>query len=372
MRFDRPEEYVERFRAIFDAAVGDRLRSNRVATHLSGGMDSTSVAATARMLLASRGDFEMRAYTIVHERLMIEREGPLAEVVAESLDLPLERIVAEGCEPPPRVAQPRPFASNQNVQHELGRRAASFARSVLTGMGGDPLFHVVPRWRAVPRQWRATLRSAMWRRRIRAGRLPELPSWIGPEFARRAELPARWRDLWSSFQPRKPADRMTHPYWESMFSVAHPGAHPLASRTLFPFFDLRLATFVWETPTRWHPGKRLLREAMRDRLPQVILERPKTAQFVGTGRPDPTDPAYRLALEPAVRQWRRKLMAATRLSEYVDVREALELVDAPMPVRQPPLFDNCLALAHWLDGEGDRLYSAGRATLRAESQHVRD
>jgi asparagine synthase (glutamine-hydrolysing) len=50
---ERPEEHVARFRTLFDQAVTDRLRANRAGPHLSGGMDSTSVAATAKHVLAS-------------------------------------------------------------------------------------------------------------------------------------------------------------------------------------------------------------------------------------------------------------------------------------------------------------------------------
>jgi asparagine synthase (glutamine-hydrolysing) len=396
VRFERPEEYAERFRVVFDAAVGDRLRSNRVATQLSGGMDSTSVAATARMLLAARGQFDMRAYTVVHERLIAEQEGPLAEVVAEFLHLPLERIVVEdyvapatGGPPPVALAEPRPYASNQSVQYELARRTASFARAVLTGMGGDPLFRVVPTWPAGPRQWRdriawaarmlargslpqVGIRAAAQRRRIRGTRLPELPSWIAPEFARRADLAERWRELLDAFEPRTSADAMTHPLWPSMFSVAHPAAHPLPMRTLYPFFDVRLATFVWETPAfPWRSGKHLLRAAMQHRLPRVILDRPKTPLFAGTGRPDPANPEYRLALEPAVRRWRRELMTAPALAEFVAVHEALARVEAPVPAGMPPLFDNCLALAHWLYAGGGASEAARGDTLRAAYQHVR-
>ena len=395
VRLDRPEEYAERFRALFDAAVDDRLRSNRVATTLTGGMDSTSVAATARMLLASRGEFEMRAYTMVHERLIAEKEGPLAQALAESLGIALERIVVEEYAAPPiggpaqpALAEPRPFVSNQSVHHELGRRAASFARCVLTGMGGDPLFRVVPTWPTGPRQWwdeitwgARTLvrgrplgvRDALRRRRMRSGRPPELPSWIAPEFVRRADLAARWRDLRVALEPRSSVAAMTHPFWPSMFSVSHPGAHAVPMRALYPFFDVRLTTFVWETPAfPWRPEKRLLRAAMRDRLPQVILERPKTLLFAGTSRSDTANPRYRLALEPATRRWRTTLLTAPALAEFVDINEAHAQVEAPVPAITIPSFDNCLALAHWLYWEGGAVASTKRATLRAEYQHVRD
>jgi asparagine synthase (glutamine-hydrolysing) len=394
VRFSRPEEYAERFRDVFDAAVGDRLRSNRIATTLSGGMDSTSVAATARMLLAGRGEFDMRAHTTVYERLIAEPEGPFAQAVAEFLDIPLERIVVEEYAAPPiggpaqpAFAEPRPYISNQSVGYELMRRMASFARGALTGMGGDPLFRVVPTWPAGPRQWRDQIawgtrqlvrgrplgiRAAMQRRRMYSGRLPDLPNWIASGFARRFDLRARRRELLEGLEPRTSADAMTHPFWPGMFSVSHPGSNRVPVRPLYPFFDVRVATFVWETPPYpWRPEKRLLRAAMHDRLPQIILERPKRLLFDGTGGPD-ANPRYRLALEPATRRWRTTLLTAPGLAEFVDIREARTQVEAPAPVITTPSFDNCLALAHWLCWERATFESAERGTLRAKCQHLRD
>jgi asparagine synthase (glutamine-hydrolysing) len=49
-------EYVDRFREIFDTAVADRLRGHsRIGLFLSGGLDSSAVAASASALLAEDG-----------------------------------------------------------------------------------------------------------------------------------------------------------------------------------------------------------------------------------------------------------------------------------------------------------------------------
>ena len=59
------EAYLEQFRHIFDAAVRCRLRTTGgVGSHLSGGLDSSSVAATAARMLRAEGR-EMTAYTAV-------------------------------------------------------------------------------------------------------------------------------------------------------------------------------------------------------------------------------------------------------------------------------------------------------------------
>ncbi len=54
VRFKTAEEYVNRFRELLEAAVADRMTDDRVSVQISGGMDSTSVAAFARRVVAGR------------------------------------------------------------------------------------------------------------------------------------------------------------------------------------------------------------------------------------------------------------------------------------------------------------------------------
>jgi asparagine synthase (glutamine-hydrolysing) len=65
LRLKRPEDYVEAVRESLDRAVADRLRrrGGLVAGHLSGGLDSSAVTATAARALAPGGP--LLAYTAV-------------------------------------------------------------------------------------------------------------------------------------------------------------------------------------------------------------------------------------------------------------------------------------------------------------------
>lgn len=82
VRFTRDKDYAEAFRAIFDRAVADRIRSvGPIGAQLSGGLDSGAVVATAAPMLARRGE-RLSAYTHV--------PSPGAE-----LDLPDRRIANE-------------------------------------------------------------------------------------------------------------------------------------------------------------------------------------------------------------------------------------------------------------------------------------
>ncbi|HEX8240179.1 MAG TPA: asparagine synthase-related protein [Allosphingosinicella sp.] len=78
LRLKRDEEYVEALREALDRAVESRLRGGggRVAAHLSGGLDSGAVAATAARLLP---DGEVGAFTSVPGRAAADRRGRFAD-----------------------------------------------------------------------------------------------------------------------------------------------------------------------------------------------------------------------------------------------------------------------------------------------------
>ena len=89
VRLPSDAQYVEAFRERFDTAVHAQLRSTtEIASHLSGGLDSSTVAATAARLLAGQ-DRELLAMTSVpHRRFGGEiagkfgDEGPAAAALA--------------------------------------------------------------------------------------------------------------------------------------------------------------------------------------------------------------------------------------------------------------------------------------------------
>jgi asparagine synthase (glutamine-hydrolysing) len=91
LRLPKPEDYAEALREHLDRAVATRLRGadGHVAAHLSGGLDSSAVAATAARLLAPSG--RVSAFTAV------PRPGYVAEGVGEAIpdEGPLAALVAQ-------------------------------------------------------------------------------------------------------------------------------------------------------------------------------------------------------------------------------------------------------------------------------------
>jgi asparagine synthase (glutamine-hydrolysing) len=384
----REEDYVERFRSLLDAAVSDRLRTSCAGTHLSGGMDSTSVAASAKHVLAARReDYDLRAYTIEYEWMFPEREGPYADLTAAHIDLPIERVIADRFDPAasdPMSAWvfPEPgVVVGKSPAYEVGRRVASFSRALLTGIGGDPLF-VVPRGVAAspgPGFWRSIGRGRIPHPGVRTAarrglahlrsRGTVLPPWIDAGFAHRQELPARWEEVRAELEQRNDErDAMLHPTWPTIFSWSHPGASGLPKRSLFPFFDTRLVDYVWDAPfDPWRRNKYLLRAAMSERLPAAVLERPKAPLYSAGAYKRSKDPVRRLALDPRFQRYNERLLTAPPLAQFVNVESARALIRSPAKRQTLPSLNNCFVLAQWLQ---DLAHAPINNSIAKETDHA--
>ncbi len=90
IRYQRAEDYVEHFQILLQAAVSDRIAPDRTGILLSGGLDSGTVAATARELSTCPGSAkDLRAYTVVYDSLFHDEEGTYAQQTANFLKIPI-------------------------------------------------------------------------------------------------------------------------------------------------------------------------------------------------------------------------------------------------------------------------------------------
>lgn len=142
IRFAREEEYVERYRELFTEAVACRLASDDpVGSFVSGGLDSSSIAAMAGRLLHADGR-SVHAFCHVlpegesspegDERALVERlaERPGMDVTWVSRENFEPAAVARGRDDPLNIDAPF-------VQTSLSHARRSGCRVMLCGFGGD-------------------------------------------------------------------------------------------------------------------------------------------------------------------------------------------------------------------------------------------
>src|SRR2546429_9925612 len=91
LHYTRPNDCVEEFRELLDRAVTDRVRTNNVGILMSGGLDSPTVAASAKRTLARNGSAGgLCAYTEAFESLIPHQDRHYAGLVVEALKIPIE------------------------------------------------------------------------------------------------------------------------------------------------------------------------------------------------------------------------------------------------------------------------------------------
>jgi len=312
LRLRRDEEYVEAFTERFDRVVADHLRSlSPVGVLLSGGLDSTSVAATAAPLLARRGE-RLAAFTGAPRDGFLEPgaphwlvdEAPLASTVAaryENVDLSVIRaeglFFLDGLDRFFDAAEMPYEGTASRVWHEgiMSEAQRQGVRVLLTGKcgnwtvswhGGGLIRSLVGtgRWAAAWRETRALAPAGRARPAGRAlvsgGLIPQLPwrvqlaiarrrggddpliasepwwaplSPIHPEFARAQSVAARSRaracDHWFQRRIDTPERR-----WDRLMHVQRLAGVNGAFQALYgtdvrdPTADARIAEFCLSLP----------------------------------------------------------------------------------------------------------------------------
>lgn len=369
--FKRIDEASEALQEQLGMAVADRLPAGRVATQLSGGMDSTSIAATGARLLGARKR-DLKAFSTQRGPQSGDREGELATEVAASLGLPVEVVDASRrtqvdpfTRPEHPTPEPIPFRF-ADTQHHLASLQADWATVSLSGHGGDALLATSPWYWAewvLTGDWRLLAGGlGQWSRfargkpilgprtllhTVRRTRAPaELPPWLVASSRERAALNerSRSRHLASALDPRfRDARSFIHsPVWASEFRRGDPSFTGLGVRFRFPFADLRLIELIRSlAPDPWLVDKRILREAMSGRLPESVQRRPKTP--LGNPPPAGADPE-------GIRAAARLVMEAPGLDRFIDRRRLRDELLARGSAGGPEQHarSRALGLAHWL------------------------
>jgi asparagine synthase (glutamine-hydrolysing) len=306
LRLSREQDYAERFRDVLGDAVRDRLRGDRAAILLSGGLDSTSLAATARRVAP---DVLLGAWTNDMGESAPEDEVMLAGAVAQQLGISHE-IVCNKIEPLAHLRS-RGFRSPEPVDEpEWGswrrqlKRISSSAPTLVMGEDGDALLRP-PGLLAMLRAWPA---SDVLRRilsyTVEHRHHPHLGIWLRRGF----------RAPHKSAHPTRPAavSYLRDPMWQSVLEQAQPAYTGVPLQMVWPLLDTRVIEFVFSVPpVPWCQKKELLRRAFRDDLPAPVIARPKSP--------------LRGFYERQVHEWRAmrassEFTLSERVREFVDSR----------------------------------------------------
>jgi asparagine synthase (glutamine-hydrolysing) len=318
-------EREEALRETLREAVRARLRARGpVAVHVSGGIDSSSVAAIAVSVAREEGRSPPVLVRCVFPGLACD-ESAYSQAVADHLGLPIETVTMPGDVQgylPDAASLPRGRFENP-VSHMLtemiDRARERGARVTLTGAGSDQLLQptglelasVIARGDvggalALSGIAGAPLSAEGYRRLLRRGLARALP-----ERVRRAVRAARGKvagpPAWMTPRARRVVDEAGDPHLDDPRAFPSPAVRRLAARLAWdadysysitladqiaaakgaelrhPFFDRRvidlLLSFPDEERAAAPPEKVLLRRAMGSALPQAVAERTSAAEF---------------------------------------------------------------------------------------------
>lgn len=335
----RRAEYGERFRALVVDAISDRLPDGRVGVAMSGGLDSTTLAALA---VETIGDPTRVVAECEHyERLMHIGEDRFAKLAARHLGIdltirPCDDLAYDTHWRSRGIRSDEPTKLIIDAHHGstidtlLGARADVW----FEGEGPDNALTLdrnpYLRWLAGRRSWGRLagallqyiqVKGAMgWAQSVarhmrwRGAEAPAtgMPPWLQPAFVadvRLAERVDALGEVGDRSHPWHPhaVSSFTSAFWQRYFDdiAFRETLSPIVHR--HPFLDLRVLQFMLSVPPiPWGWKKQLVREAMRGRLPTEILRREKTPL---AGFPEVA--IVRQTGLPA-------LSVSTRLARYVD------------------------------------------------------
>ena len=338
----RSEEYVERFRELLGQCASDRIRGDAVGIFMSGGLDSTSMAAGAAGVLRSRSSGSLCALTKDDPADPAETE--CAGLTAKALGIPIHFVKWGNVSVDPNwqlsplpVPEPSLHPWELAATRDFYRQAGTLSRVFFHGEGPDHglLFEwknyvayllTQGRYGRVLRDVFATVRQAKRSagdpRVLRSGfalsmqRLPvAFPDWLNPTLESKYDLRQRWDTKWHTpppaIHPLRPVtyasfqDRI----WQSMFD-GHDAAWTGAQvEVRHPYLDVRMLRFLLAVPPLpWCKNKYLMRRAMRGVVPAPVVGRSKGGVTWGT------------LMQRTVNANTAPLDPVPQLGAYIDVR----------------------------------------------------
>jgi asparagine synthase (glutamine-hydrolysing) len=368
-----PSTYVEEFHELLLAAVSDRTQIESIATHLSGGMDSSSVNALSHQLMRERGlPQHQQAFTYGDAGTLPNLESPIASEIAESLDI--EHYIVPNAKEltpistPPNLFFPEPrLLSRTSGAYNLLNHAVKQNKVLLTGFGGDPLlagtdltfndintvdksFFVLSQawhhYQHFGKRPRLGLRKKSARHRSGGNRAIEVPNWFNPTFASQNNLTEHINSIHLDQALNQRSGMSTAALWRRIFCWNDPGFTHIPIKLRHPFFDVRLLEFTQSLPPfPWLQDKSILRRAMRHKLPENVTQRPKT--------PMPGNPFESvIKTAGAIPAHFYALFNNPKLEPYVNILQLKAKLDSIDRCKKSDykVIIRSLTLSYWLEG----------------------
>jgi asparagine synthase (glutamine-hydrolysing) len=292
---ERMRDAPARLEAALKAAVADRVRGPSAVVFMSGGLDSTSLAALAREV---RPNTRLLAATSVYRSRIADVEEAYAVEAARSIGIESRCFPLDGYPPLQALgagmwtAEPGPLLM-ATMTRDLYAAAAEYAPLALHGHPADAVLadEPVPFLRGLLRRGRLpALVTALVQHTSITGRPPWFffrdllgivrsdpppspPSaWLRPAVT---DL-LRSRILAATNAPLA-VRALASPMWSSFFEWAHPLQTRAPIELVYPWFDSRVIEAVLPMePIPWLVRKHVLRELLRGRVSEIIRTRRKT------------------------------------------------------------------------------------------------
>lgn len=309
LHYRKKEEYLEHFHEIFQKAIKDRLRSDKIVIAMSGGMDSSAVAATLSQIKKDEDPLlHLKAVTITYDTVHPCQEREFAQLTADKLSLPVDYLHGDNypflsdtitTTRPQEILQPQLALETYRTYRQSGR-------VVLTGAAADNLlrypaspaiffqenpwkllgniFHMYTLYKSIPSLGtgiRSKWRGSRQAKDTVVAPYP-YPSWLNKDFEQQLDLKDCWAKVWGARKNTLFCSRQTllqesliHPDWCTDDITTD--SHFTFPEQRDPFLDLRLLEFILALPPLpWLFHKHILRQAMSGMLPEQVIKRPKT------------------------------------------------------------------------------------------------
>ena len=306
--YRRSRDYIEHFQETLALAIKDRLPQGQVGISMSGGMDSSTLAAHTLKVVGDAS--KVIAHTRHFEYLIADEEKHFSTLVARKLGIPLTlRAIddawydSEWYRKALRTPEPNAGIVRATPQRMIAAEMTNLAQVWFCGEGPDNalMFEWQPylKWLFAKADWfrfgEASVQYILSKRPIEW--CATVGKWIKPASGNewRGQLePPLWltegltKQLRASARQRAESVDNRHPWhpraiasfrssiWQHFLERLDPSISGIPLAWRHPYLDLRVLTFLLSVPPiPWGRRKRLIREAMQGLLPKEVISRYK-------------------------------------------------------------------------------------------------